>query len=218
MKRKITTVFAASLLAGLLGLSSCFPLEDPGPLQEGIQEFNITDFDRLDMGDAFQISVQKGDAFSIIARGDVRNLNDLDVYLNGNTLVAKYDDWHPRKHDTEFIIIMPELQGVNFSGASNSTIRDFENNQFDLILSGASILNISGSTKYFNAEVSGASNLNTYDYYAEDVDANVSGASKAKIFADVKLNVTASGASTVFYRGNPILVKNVSGASTVRKD
>jgi len=218
MKRKITTVFAASLVAGLLGLSSCFPLEDPGTLQEGIQEFALADFNRLDMGDAFKISVQKGDAFSIIAKGDVRNLNDLDVYLSGNTLVAKYDNWHPRKHDTEFIIVMPELEGVNFSGATNSTINDFDNDQFDIILSGASILHLSGGTNYLKAEVSGASYLNTYDYYAQYVNANVSGASKAKIFADAKLDVVASGASTVFYRGDPIVSKNVSGASTVRKD
>ena len=45
----------------------------------------------------------------------------------------------------------------------------------------------------------------------------MSGACDAEVFASVKLDVNASGASHVKYKGNATVTRNVSGAGSVKK-
>ena len=82
-----TLALAASAI-----IISCDIAEDPGPLQDSTEEYGIIDFDRLEMGSGFNITVEQGNTFLIRAEGDRRNLNDLDVYKSGNTLVIEYDE------------------------------------------------------------------------------------------------------------------------------
>lgn len=230
--------YLISILGLTLVLSSCNHSEDPGPLQEGEKEYAVIDFSRLEMGDAFVVSVVHGNFFEIKARGDRRNLDDLEVFKDGSTLVIRYDRPGRYNHTTYIDITMPVLESVNFSGASQSTIEGFDQqDEFDLILSGASTsqveveaetieLTVSGASTLwltgvgsrYNADVSGASGINAFDFEADHVVVNASGASEAKVLAITELKATATGSSVVLYRGNPVVDANTSGASSVVSD
>ena len=106
-----TLALAASAI-----IISCDIAEDPGPLQDSTEEYGIIDFDRLEMGNGFNITVEQGNTFLIRAEGDRRNLNDLDVYKSGNTLVIEYDEQQDRRHQTFITIQLPVLKSVMFSG------------------------------------------------------------------------------------------------------
>lgn len=211
--------------------------EDPGPLQEVRKDFVITDFDRLEMGSSFRIRVDQANSFSVKVRGDRRNVDDLDVYKQGNTLVIEFEDQRDRHHDTYIDITMPALTAVNFSGASESKIRGFESEEIDLYLSGASVCQVDASFNRVElvasggsevllfgdgvelvGELSGASSLKAFDYPVNDAILELSGASSGKVTVTDALDVTAGGASTVLYRGEPSVVANTSGASSVVKD
>ena len=218
-------------------LTSCCE-EDPGPIQETRKDYALVDFDRLEMGNAFNIDVEQGNSFSVKVKGDRRNIDDLNVYKNGNTLVVQFDDDGNRHHDTYIYITMPSLKGVNFSGASISKIRGFESDEdldfylsgasisqldvkyraVDLVVAGASSLVLFGSGDEFHAEISGASTFKAFDYPVRAAMIDISGASEGKVAVTDELKVTAGGASSVLYRGNPSVVSNISGASTVQKD
>ncbi len=232
---KIPARFFFIVLSSIL--TSCWR-EDPGPLQETRKEFPIVDFDRLEMGSFFNIVVEQANTFSVQIRGDRRNIDDLDVYKTGNTLIVKFDDNANRHHDTYVTITMPRLKGVNFSGASVSRITGFESEEnlnfylsgssvsqldadydaIDLVVAGASSLVLHGSGDALNAEVSGASALKAFDYPVREATINVSGSSEGKVAVTDELNATVSGASSVLYRGNPTVISDISGASTVQKD
>jgi len=230
-------LFGLSLLSAALLISSC-ETEDPGPIQHDEKSFDVVDFDRLEMGDALHIEVEQGSAFSVHAEGDYRNLNDLEVYKSGTTLVVRYDDNSNRRHETYITITMPTLNGVNFSGASFSTISGFESDQdLDFILSGASVSQLDAGYRQINlvvsgasdlvlrglgdelqADVSGASVLSAFDYPVREATIRATGASQGKVTVTDELNATASGASSVLYRGNPSVTSSTSGSSTVRED
>ena len=74
---------------------------------------------------AFNIEVEQGNAFSVSVKGDRRNIDDLNVYKNGSTLVVEFDDNGNRHHDTYVSDNYAHLKGVNFSGASVSKITWF---------------------------------------------------------------------------------------------
>jgi Putative auto-transporter adhesin, head GIN domain len=238
MLRPVTILKTALAVTIFSILTSCCE-EDPGPMQETRKEYALVDFDRLEMGSAFNIEVEQANAFSVKVKGDRRNIDDLNVYKNGSTLVVEFDDDDAnRHHDTYIYITMPSLKGVNFSGASVSKIRGFESDEdldfslsgasisqldanyreVELVVSGASSLVMFGSGDQFHAEISGASTIKTFDYPVREAMIDISGASEGKVAVTEQLEVTAGGASSVLYRGNPSVVSNISGASTVQKD
>lgn len=221
----------------LLGLGACIR-EDVGPYQGDKQTYALTGFDRLDMGSAFSITVQPGPAFAVVAEGDRRNLDDLDVYTRNGTLFARYRTNRNRQHQTSFSITMPTVRGIAFSGASQSTITGFTNlselsielsgaskgaftgeaARMTVDLSGASTLQVNGRGTALSAELSGASNLQAFSYPVGEAGVNASGASKASVSVSSALVADASGASTIRYRGTPTVRQRVSGASTVQSE
>ncbi|GAB3992417.1 head GIN domain-containing protein [Spirosoma daeguense] len=236
-----TNAFFRSLIALflLLSVAGCsLEREDVGPYQADDQTYSFSNFDRLEMGSAFKVTVQQGATFSISAEGDRRNLDDLDVYVRNGTLHAEYRNSRNRKYQTNFAITMPTLRGVDFSGAVRSTVTGFTglNNldvkfsgasegtftvqatQLTMDLSGASSLRASGSGKNIAAELSGASVYNGFGYPTSNGTINVSGASKAHVNVTDNLVIDASGASKVRYMGSPSLRQNTSGASTVERE
>jgi hypothetical protein len=237
MSSLIKTPRSLFLIAFVFILTSC-DREDPGPLQETHKRFSVIDFDRLEMGSALDIEVAQDNTFSIEVEGDRRNIEDLEVYKSGSTLIIKFEDDANRHHDTYVRITMPRLESVNFSGASVSTIRGFESDEdLDFHLSGSSVsqldadyraieANVSGASSLvlngegedLNAEISGASSLKAFNYPVTKASLDVSGASEGRVTVTNELRVTAGGASSVLYRGDPVLTANTSGASSVQKD
>lgn len=224
------------LLLVVVTLASCEE-EDPGPRQNDSRSYSIVDFDRLEMGDAFVVTVQQGPIFSVTAEGDRRNLDDLTIDKSGSSLIAKYNTYRNRQYLTYITITMPTLSSVNFSSAVNAKVYDFTSGRIDVVLSGASLAqmnvdatevfcNISGASQLrltgegqkIDGVISGASFLNTFDFPVLTAKLNVSGASTGRVTVSDLLNGDVSGASTVIYRGAPQLNVQVTGASVVRRD
>jgi hypothetical protein len=234
--RSILSLLA--ITAFMFVLSACSETEDPGPLQEAYEEYSIDDFDRLEIGDAIHIDIEEGNYFEVSVRGDRRNVDDLDVFKEGSTLIVRFDENRNRHHDTYVTITMPTLRSVNFSGASDSRVSgfyelenfdvylsgastcqlDIESMDIGIVLSGASVLTLRGEGINLDSELSGASVLRAFDYPVANADVVVSGASTGKLTVENHLDVSASGASSVRYRGNPTVDSNVSDSSTVQKD
>ena len=218
-------------------LTACY-VEDPGPRQETERAYTVVDFDRLEMGSGFHIDVEQGNFFSVTVRGDRRNIDDLIVEKQGSTLVIRYRDFRQRRHDTFIDITMPALRAVNFSGGSESQVSDFaETAELDVhlsggsvcqldadatklsaILSGGSYLSIRGGGQQLDADVSGASALKAFHFLVAQADIQLSGASDAEVSATHDLNIIATGASHLVYRGDPVVTSDVSDSSSAHED
>lgn len=77
----------------------------------------------------------------------------------------------------------------------------FEN--VDLALSGASTAKVNGTVSNIKISASGASDVKNYDLVTDNCIADISGASDIKITVNKSLNAKASGASSLYYKGNP---------------
>lgn len=221
----------------MFGLLSC-ETEDHGPVQRADKEFSVVDFDRLEIGSALDVTVEQSNVYSIKVTGDRRNIDDLEVYKTGNTLIIEFDENVNRIHQTHITITMPRLEGVNFSEASTSTVDGFESDEdLDMYISGASVcqlnagyreinLSLSGGSNLvltglgdeINADISGASVLTAFDYPVREAYVDLSGASNAKVTVTDELTAVAEGASSLIYRGNPSVTSQTSGGSAVIKE
>lgn len=87
-----------------------------------------------------------------------------------------------------------------------------------LNVNGASQLRLKGEGELIDGSISGASVLTAFEYGAVQAKLHVSGASHGRINVSQQLQVVATGASEVIYRGDPELIVETSGASVVKKD
>jgi len=224
------------LLSFLLGIANVM-------FAQNTKEFSLKGFDKLEMSSAFVIDVKYGSGFKVVVDAErSEDLEDLDVRLSGSTLIAKYREgkggwkWNNNRKKVSFTIVMPNIKQVDFSGATRSKISGFNDledvtlkfsgaanteininaDKVNLDCSGASRVKLNGKTSKLNFDLSGASNVDSYNFVARDVDAEVSGASSARVNASKTLNVEASGASSVRYKGQPSVRSDVSGASSVK--
>lgn len=113
-------------------------------------------------------------------------------------------------------LVSSETLDIDMSGASEVKI-EVKAPRINADISGASSVKISGETKDFNVEGSGASDIKSFDLMTENTTLDISGACSAEVFASVKLDVEASGASGIKYKGNAAVNQDVSGASSVKK-
>ncbi len=207
------------------------------------KNFRVNAFHSLEIGNAFEIHIKKGNVFSISALGRAEDLQEIELKQNGNNLHVYRDtkwSWGWNKDSKKVIlnITMPKIMNGEFSGAAKVFINGFtDEEQVRLSFSGASkvdiaeinadklILDFSGASKATLAghvgkleiETSGASHLILDELYARDVDVNSSGASHIQVNAQKTLQVDASGASKITYKGRPNISKDVSGASFVQR-
>jgi len=234
--------FAVCLTFALPALESCIYVDSNdgiAPRRTVSRTFDFRNFTKLDMGNAFQVHVTEGSAYEVSATGEQSDLDDLLIFVQDGELVVRYNSkWNAGRKRMDLDIVMPSLEKVDFSGAVNSDVIGFNNlNKIEFQLSGeskcdfegsaknvifdingASQLDLFGESKYLDGELSGASQINAFNLSAEESDLDLSGASIAKVWITKNLDVDASGASSVRYKGNPGIKKQLSGGSTLRQE
>lgn len=221
-----------------LVLFSCEKNVDNSPVIE--REFDLTGFNKISAGEQFKLTVTKGNDFFIKVKGPTNSVNEMDVNVSNNILNIGYTRHRNNRPVIEVTITLPVLSTVHLSGAATGNVSGFEGSPIVMraILSGASILqltgtgintsveisgasrlDVSGITESLSGNISGAGRLDAYDLQADEVDITVSGGSTAYVSVGNSLFVVASGGSKVYYKGDPV-TKNIeaTGGSQVIKE
>ncbi|WP_276498360.1 head GIN domain-containing protein [Pontibacter litorisediminis] len=105
---------------------------------------------------------------------------------------------------------------LDMSGGSNVKLT-IATDQVKGNLSGASKVELLGKAGEVNMQLSGASKMEASELEAKQVYVQASGASSVKVYAQEALDINASGASAVYYKGSPSITSNVSSAARVGK-
>lgn len=109
------------------------------------------------------------------------------------------------------------LEEIEASGASLIESANIDTDRLTVLLSGASSAGLSGAASRLVVQASGASRAVVDGVQSPDVRVALSGSSYARVRSSGRLTVSASGTSVLEYFGDPILVTDVSGMSTVRR-
>ena len=106
---------------------------------------------------------------------------------------------------------------VVLSGASDVT-GNVRISELTINASGASDVKLTGSVKNISIDVSGASDLKGYELTVDNCKAKASGASDIMLTVNSEISANATGASSVFYKGQAV-VKEVHshGSSSIAK-
>ena len=204
------------------------------------EDRNVTGFNNVDVSGSFKVYIKQDSAYSVKVEAD-ENLARYILMENENGTLVIGTEGNANLSGTKPIKIYvssPAFRDLDVSGAceifATDTVRGEVINvrlsgasgaemlldapKVRAKISGASSINLKGRTKEFSIEASGASKVRCAELLSENADVDISGAGSAHVFASVKLNVHASGASNVKYRGNPSVTSDVSGAGSVSKE
>lgn len=237
--KKYTWLPLIVLLAFQLACVVSLPSSKTGSGNIVTIEEAYSDFEALDISHGFKVEVVQGDTYRVIVHVDDNFVDDLEIVQQGAVLrIGLKPEFRGglTSATLEAEVTMPELSGIEVSGASQAEVSGFASNSpFSGEVSGASVLRgeieagdthldvsgagsaeLSGHGDGLTIDVSGGSSVDLANYPVTDVIIDASGASSVTVNVSGTLSVSASGASSVKYLGDPTLGSiDISGASNI---
>ena len=218
MKRLRIIALVLILISGnlLLGCTPIRVITDSGPVVS--KDFDLEDFTHVQVSNAFEIELIPSETYSVSITASENMFPHIDVSKSGNTLTIGVKDVNINFGGStlETKVTMPELWKLELSGASKGKAKGFKSaHDFDLLLSGASTLDMDMETDDIYFKLSGASEA-TGHLKASDTRIELSGASILDIEGSARNAILqASGASEADLYNFPVNDADIelSGAS-----
>ena len=225
MKKAGFIVFIAALLIGLVFANGCKSgvmknfgsgIRGSGTMKSETR--NVSGFSKIEAGGALNIELTAQKDFNVVVEADDNLLPYIKTEVSGDTLKIFTDGKVSMQSKASVKISMPDVKVLNISGASDTSVSNVKTDALDLKASGASKIIINGEARDLRAEASGASGIDAEMLKVENASVEATGASSATISAANELKAEATGASSIYYTGNPRnVVPKSSGASSVKK-
>ncbi|MDX5481585.1 MAG: DUF2807 domain-containing protein [Hymenobacteraceae bacterium] len=236
MKFYATTlaVFVITLLLADLPLMAQ-QLRGNGNVQT--QERKVSNFRGINVSGGFAVEITQGNTEGLRLEAEENLLDNIKAEVRNGVLHIYNDKSLTSTKGMKAYITVRELSKVDISGGvrvtGNST---FKTNAMDIDMSGGSKITLAVDTKELRADLSGASkvelkgkagnlvmdmsgasNVDAAELEASRVKVAASGASKVRVFAKEALDIDASGASVVYYKGSPSITSETSAAARISR-
>lgn len=203
--------------------------------------FSASNISELDVSDVFKVYVifsQTEESVQVEANENIHHLikmrqsgNKLIVGLNENTNISGALVLNIYIKTATLTMVKAErTSSIEFENLLETSQLELEINDAakvsgsievdDLVakLIGIAKLDISGNSDSFDIDAAGASEMTGFDFATKNLKANLNGSCNISLTIDQKLDVTASGTSNVFYKGNGVIEKqNLKDASKIVK-
>lgn len=239
MKTKaiLVALFTLSIL-----FTSCKKNEDVTPSND-VTTVNksISGYSQLNVSEPFKVYVTFSDTeekIQIEANSNLQQYitcekqnNQLVIYLDDNVDITGTSTLNvyitTKQLDTFYaagattIQLQNELNGgnvtVDLTGAC--TLSGTMNiDKLNSTLSGASNLNLLGTSNSIELDATGASNMTDFGFETNNLDCDLEGGCNVSVTVEQTLSVQANGASNVYYKGNGVVSsQDLTGGSTIQK-
>ncbi|MGN0201537.1 MAG: GIN domain-containing protein [Candidatus Cryptobacteroides sp.] len=205
------------LFAAAAALTSCNQtIEESGKVITRDYEIS-TMFTAVDVSSGFHLildpTVEAGTAV-VTASDNVHQY--LNIQVNGGTLNLGLNSGF-KYSDLNVTVKVSSLSVSALYASGGSTVvgeSPIYASSLKLVLSGGSSLDISGTSPSVSCSLSGGSRAEMLNFLAVKADAELSGGSTMRITVLEELNLQASGGSTLYYKGTPLVkTVEVSGGS-----
>ena len=182
------------------------------------QSRDVSGFKAIKVRGALNVEITAQKDFSVAVEADDNLLEHIRTEIDNGTLEIWSEGKISPKTSINVKVSMPELNAVDIAGASNAVVSNVKSDSIKIEVHGASKVKIDGEATNLKSEASGASKIDAESLRVENAEVEANGASKTIVQAINEVKADASGASTIYYTGDP---KNVtqhsSGASSVKR-
>lgn len=201
------------------------------------QDRNVSGIKGINVGGGFTVELTQGNKESLRIEAEENLLSNIKTEVRNGVLHIYNEDGVTTNKGMKAYITMRELNSMDISGgvkvigksefrtdalkldlsgASNVKL-DINTKELKADMSGASKIELAGKADEVDMNMSGASKVEAADLQAKRVKVEASGASKVKLYATESLDIDASGASFVYYKGSPSITAETSSAAKVSR-
>ncbi len=230
-----------SFISGLLIIltSSCMPsITGNGDVITQTRE--ATNFTKVNLNIAGDVSITKADNFSVKIEGESNILELLKTEVINDMLVIEFDEWGIRNFKSlKIYVTMPSLNGVHvsgsgkiesssafsavdfdmsLSGSGDIVLKSLDVNNVDARISGSGNIHLENNTPadYFDMKISGSGDLHAQNFQTKNFAGFISGSGNCRVNVSETLEAKVSGSGDIHYTGNPEVNASVSGSGKVR--
>lgn len=179
---------------------------------------NVTGFKGVEVGGVFQVEIVAGKEYSVEVEADDNLVPLISTEVEGGVLRIRTEKSISKQSALKIRVSAPDIETLHTSGVSGITLSGVKNSALSVESSGASKINVEGTTGTLTVDVSGASVVDAANLQATNAKVGGSGACKITVNASNEIDADLSGASKVRYAGDPKnIIRNTSGASRVEQ-
>jgi hypothetical protein len=236
--KKFAFILSLAVLAA--ASTSCKKIKGSNTITSEVRA--LSTFTQIEVEDAFSVDVTYSPTQELVV---VEAPDNLHEFIETNVVSGKLKVHFQKnkniscKDDIKIHITTADLNKFDLSEASNVVLNnalnayDFELEMAgasnfegevnvasgDIEMRGASNAEINGTAMDAFVDLRGASTIRKYEFEIETLDVKLSGASTAFLTILNSMSVELSGASTLNYKGDPVITHiNTSGASSINKN
>lgn len=237
MKTQIIKSLSAIVLSLLFFTTACNMNCIKGSGRQTTESRNVSDFTKVEFGGNIRLKIKEDSTFSMKITADDNIQKEIKTRVRNGVLEIEMDGNFCNSGLIEIELGAKKWEGIKASGATQIISENqIHTDNFKLDLSGASKVNLDlvtgklstessgsatillrGQARQHDVDLSGASEIHAYDFVVSDYRIESSGASNCEINALTSLFVKTSGASKIYYKGNPKEIsEDKTGASTLK--
>ncbi len=178
---------------------------------------SVAAFEGIKVSGIFRVEAVAGREQSVEIEADDNLLPLITTEVRDGVLViATKESIRPRS-TLVVRVSNPMIARIQSSGVAKISATELSG-PFELEMSGASKAELKGNVSELKVSVSGAAKIEATELQATNADIKASGACKVSVAVTGELNANASGASKIYYTGEPAnIIRNTSGASRVKQ-
>lgn len=213
MKRLVFLFLLTVLAAGCHGMGA----QIRGSGKREMQKRTVAPFTSISTEGAFTIEVTCQKELSLEVEGDDNVLEYITNDVSGNVLRLKSTKRYSTAEPVKFKISVPNLEGLSLNGAGRVDIKGVNNEKLEIDANGAPVISAAGTTKVIDIGVNGAGKIDTTKLHASRGVVDANGAAIVDLDVADQLDATVNGPSTVTYKGDPVVNKNVRGPGRIER-
>jgi hypothetical protein len=206
----LLTVFAA-------GCHGHFGSQIKGSGKREIQTRQVAPFTSIATEGAFTIEITCQKDRSLTVEGDDNVLEYVTSEVGNNTLRLKNTKNYSTTEPVKFKISVPDLDGLSVNGAGHIDVKGMNNDKFEIDMNGAPTIVVSGTTKTIDIGANGAGKVDAHNLHADRGVVDSRGVAHVDVDVANQLDVSIQGASTVTYKGDPVVNKSIKGPGKVER-
>ena len=211
--RKLAPLLLLLLLLPVLatGCHHGFRTEIKGNGKRELQKREVAAFSSISTNGAFTIEVTCQKSPSLEVEGDENILSFVTTEVGNNILRLENSKNYSTSEPVKIRISVPNLEGLSVNGAGHIDIKGMNNDKFEIDSNGAPTIVVAGTTKLVDIGANGAGKVDTQNLHAARAVVDARGVAKIDLDVSDQLDVEISGPSSVTYKGNPAVNKNIHG-------
>lgn len=211
-KTIMTAAGATALLMTSTALANAHEVDDKNRVEE---THNITDFNKIRITGVYELDVQVGEDFSVFTSGKHKDVEGMEVYLKGSTLVLAQDEdrrskninFNGRKNKNNSgiraVITLPSLEALDITGIGSGEIKGIKSDNFDIEVAGISDMELVGTCGNLDVDMAGLGEVRAEDLKCENVDVDLAGMGEISVYASKSVEADAAGMGNIEVYGNP---------------